>query len=306
MPFFNARWRSALLLGVGISAGLLLFALIQIFYGRHVLLESTFGKIIQENEIVSQMRIDLLKSVEMEKNAVMAVTDDESRNFAGQSLAASAAVEKNLELLNSLIKAAPRQTEQKLIADFSDCWTEFRRLDQEILDLAVQNTNLKAASLSREKGSETIERIENILKNVMSAYAGSGKDSRVTRLSYRIINTALKIQILHSAHIAESSDLKMDQLEAKIKSEESEAAKCLHELDEIVDQQNRNGLLQAKDAFSEFNRVTAAVVQLSRQNSNIKSLELSLSKKRKATIICDEILAAFQESVQKRSFPATK
>jgi hypothetical protein len=52
--------------------------------------------------------------------------------------------------------------------------------------------------------------------------------------------------------------------------------------------------------------VTAEVIKLSRQNSNIKSLELSLGKKRKLTAQCDEILAALQETVQRRTFKATR
>jgi hypothetical protein len=64
--------------------------------------------------------------------------------------------------------------------------------------------------------------------------------------------------------------------------------------------------LQAKTAFSEFMEVTAEVIKLSRQNSNIKSLELSLGKKRKVTAQCDEILVAFQEAVQSRTFKATR
>jgi len=46
------------------------------------------GYMVMKSEIVSQMRIDLLNSVEMEKNAVMSLTDEDSLEFAGQSLAA--------------------------------------------------------------------------------------------------------------------------------------------------------------------------------------------------------------------------
>jgi hypothetical protein len=242
----------------------------------------------------------------MEKNAVMALTDEESREFADQSLAASAVVEQNQKQLNSLIDAAPMQDERNLVIEFNNCWTELRKLDQVILELAVQNTNLKAASLSREKGAEAMQRFEHALNDVLKSYSGTRNEGRVARLICHAITAGLKIHNLHSFHIAEASDEKMDQIETQMKTEENEASKSLDELASIVGEKSRHALLQAKTAFSEFMEVTAEVIKLSRQNSNIKSLELSLGKTRKVTAQCDEILAAFQEAVQRRTFKATR
>jgi hypothetical protein len=111
---------------------------------------------------------------------------------------------------------------------------------------------------------------------------------------------------MHISHIAEASDEKMNQIETQMKVEENEVFKALDELAGIVGEKNRDTLLLAKEAFSEFKGVTAEVLKLSRQNSNIKSLDLSLTKKRKIAAVCDEILAAFQKAVQNRSFRATR
>jgi hypothetical protein len=252
------------------------------------------------------MRINFLKSVEMEKNAVMAQTDEESQVFADQWLAASAAVEQDQKQLNSLIDAAPMQDERNLVIEFNNCWTELRKLDQVILQLAVQNTNLKAASLSREKGAEAMRRFEHALEDAMRPYLGAQKEGRAARLLCHAMTSALKIYNLHSFHIAEASDEKMDQIEMQMKAEENEAFKSLDELAGIAGKKSRQALLQAKAAFTEFMEVTAEVIKLSRQNSNVKSLELSLGRKRKVAAQCDEILVAFQEVVQNRIFKATK
>jgi hypothetical protein len=252
------------------------------------------------------MRVNLLKSIEMEKNAVMALTDEESQLFADQSVAASAVVEQNLKQLNSLIDSDPMQDERNLAIEFNNCWTELRKLDQVILEHAVQNTNLKAASLSREKGAEAMQRFEHALNDVIKSYSGTPNEGRVARLIFHAITAGLKIYNLHSFHIAEAGDEKMDQIETQMETEENEASKSLDELASIVGEKSRHALLQAKTAFSEFMEVTAKVIKLSRQNSNIKSLELSLGKKRKVTAQCDEILVAFQEAVQSRTFKATR
>ncbi len=302
----DGKGRSAVLWGIGISVGLLLFGVISIYYAPPMRFEDTYKNIVKKREILSQMHANLLKSVEMEKNAVMALTDEESREFADQSLAASAVVEQNQKQLNSLIEAAPMQDERNLLIEFNNCWTRLRKLDQVILELAVENTNLKAASLSREKGAEAMQRFEHALNDVIKSYSGTPNEGRVARLIFHAITAGLKIHNLHSLHIAEASDEKMDQIETQMKTEENEASKSLDELAGIVDEKSRHVLLQAKTAFSEFMEVTAKVVKLSRQNSNIKSLELSLGKKRKVTAQCDEILAAFQEAVQSRTFKATR
>jgi hypothetical protein len=306
MQFPDGKGRSAVLWGIGISVGLLLFVVISKYYTPPMRYEDTYKNIVKKREILSQMRDNLHKSVEMEKNAVMALTDEESREFADQSLAASAVVEQNQKQLNSLIDAAPMQDERNLVIEFNNCWTELRKLDQVILELAVQNTNLKAASLSREKGAEAMQRFEHALNDVLKSYSGTRNEGRVARLIFHAITAGLKIHNLHSFHIAEASDEKMDQIETQMKTEENEASKSLDELASIVGEKSRHALLQAKTAFSEFMEVTAEVIKLSRQNSNIKSLELSLGKTRKVTAQCDEILAAFQEAVQRRTFKATR
>jgi Four helix bundle sensory module for signal transduction len=308
VQFPNGKSRSALFGGIGICVGLLLFAVISSYYNYEppVPLADTYKNIVEKRKILSQMRTNLLKSVEMEKNAVMAQTDEESQVFADQSLAASAALEQNLKELNSLIDADPMQDEVNLVNEFNNCWTELRKLDQVILTLAVQNTNLKAASLSREKGAETMRRFEHALEDVMRPYLRTQNEGQVARLQCRAMTSILKIYNLHSFHIAEASDEKMDQIEMQMKADENKASKSLDELTGIVGEKSRQALLQAKTAFTEFMKVTATVIQLSRQNTNVKSLDLSLGRKHRVAAQCDAILATFQEAVQNRTFKATK
>ena len=306
MQFPNGKGRSTIIVGVGIVAALFILAVIAKIPSNSIPIEDTYKNIVEKKELLSQMRIHLHKSVEMEKSAVMAITDAESQEFADQSLVASAAVEQNLKNLRALIDTVPLQNEKKLVGEFSNCWTELGKLDQVILELAVQNTNLKAASLSQEKGGEAMRRFEQTIEAIRASSAGSPDEGRVTGLVYQAMTAGLKIYTLHSPHIAEASDEKMDQIETRMKAEENEAAKSLDALAGIIGEERRDAVVQAKTAFSEFMDVTAKVIKLSRQNSNIKSLELSLGRKRKVAAQCDEILAAFQEVVQSRTFKATR
>ena len=261
-------------------------------------LEDTYKDSIGKQEILSQIRINVLKSSELEKEAVMALTDEESKTFANQSSVASSEVEQNLKRLHTIIDGSSLQNEKKLIVEFDGCWTDLRKLDQTILELAVQNTNLKAAALSREKGGEAIGRFEHALGQIDQYSTHTSKEVQIEKSICRAITDSLTIYNLHSPHIAEANDEKMDQIEAQIKSKKNEVIMSLAQLSEFTGEESKESLLQAKAAFSDFMNVTATVIKLSRQNSNIKSLEISLGQKRKVTAQCDEVLSAFQEAVQ--------
>ncbi|MDR3631612.1 MAG: MCP four helix bundle domain-containing protein [Desulfocapsaceae bacterium] len=302
----NGKGQNALAWVFGILGVLALMFIISKHYKNAISLEDTYINILEKREVLSQIRINLLKSVEMEKDAVMALTDEESQKFADQSSAASSEVDVNLKQLHILIDKAPLQDERKFIGEFDSCWTEFRKLDQTILELAVQNTNLKAASLSVEQGSEAIGRFEHALEEVGKFASGTPDEGGIEKSVCRAITAGLKIYNLHSPHIAEASDEKMDLIEAQMKAEEGEVSRSLDELSRYNVEGGKEPLVQAITAFTDFMAVTEKVIKLSRQNSNIKSLELSLGRKRKITAQCDEVLASFQEAVQSRNFKATR
>jgi hypothetical protein len=306
MQFPDSKTLIAVLWGFGLSMGVLFLFIIPRSYDSFELSKDTYLNVRKKNEILSQMRINLHKSVEMEKNAVMALTDEESQDYAGQSLASSAAVEQDLTQIQSLVDATHLQDEEKFVNEFKNCWMEFRRLDQIILELAVQNTNLKAAFLSRGKGAEAMQRFERALKEVMRLTSQTPKEDRVAAIAWHAIAACGQILNMHGSHIAEISNEKMDQIEMQIKMEEKEVLLSLEELLGSIDKENQQTLLPAKTAFSEFMDVTAQVLEFSRKNSNVKSLELSIGKKRIISTQCAEVLAAFQNAVKSRPFKSSK
>lgn len=306
MQFSSNKERTAILLGIGIVMAITTFAFFSTYNNNSISLDNAYKNIIEEKRILSQMRIHLLKSLEMEKNAVMALTDEESIDFASQSRASSLKVEQDLKDLRSIIDAMHWQNEKMLVDEFTNCWTEYGKLDQVILELTGENTNLKAARLSREKGAETMRKFELALEHIIQISTGTPNQGRINQLICHALIAGLKMFNLHSPHIIEANDEKMTQFEAEMKSEENEVLQSFDALGEIIGEKRQDAVFQAKTAFTEFLEVTAEVIKFSRINSNIKSLELSLGRKRKIAAQCDDILAAFQETVQNKTFKATR
>jgi len=290
-----------------LAALVLVLALIAIiFKGGGPDLRDIVGNIVKKTELLSTMRINLLKSVETEKSAVMADTDEASRDFADQSRRAADLVERDRRELELLLNRDHTDKEMDLFHEFDTCWTALRKIDQEVLDFAVQNTNLKAAALSFGKGNETIKRFEHDLRNLIHSTSSSDKCSHVVIPASDALAAGLRIQGLHAPHIAEASDARMDEIEAEMRQDGEIVESSLKRLSDSVPEENRALLQDARAAYEEFAAVTAEVIKLSRENTNIKSFELSLGKKRKIAAQCDEILIGLQEAVRSREFKATR
>jgi hypothetical protein len=277
------------------------------FYGLSFYFEDAVRDQTRKTELLSQMRIGLLSSIEAEKSAVLAVTDESSEAFARNSEQAANAVEDRKAELAKLIDAGKSSEEQKLLGEFSGCWTEMRKIDKVLLELAVQNTNLKAARLSEVEGGEDIGRFERALEKLLETPPAGAPGHQIVRLVFKAIADALKIHYLHGPHIAEATDQRMDELEGEMRRLDLEVRASLEELSRFVEgTEQRNLLASAQAAYDDFQKVTAEVVKLSRQNSNVKSLQLSLGKKRVIAAQCEDILASLQEVVRSRAFKATR
>ena len=189
MQWTKNKEQIGLLVGCGLALALILFAVFAKNSNNSASMQTVYENIIKKKEVLNQLRVHFLKSIEMEKSAVMALTDQESMEYASQSQAASATVNQNLKTLRSLVDAMP--TERKLLDDFVTCWTEMGKIDQVILQLAVENTNLKAAALSREQGEQSMQRFEEALDTVRASSTGNSSESRITALAARAMVAAL-------------------------------------------------------------------------------------------------------------------
>lgn len=269
------------------------------YRGRSNPFETEFTKV----NLLSTMRIHLLEAIEAEKNAVMAITDEASEDFAVRARKAADDVESSRKEIEAIINQQKLPRETEILNDFNNCWSQFRKLDETILVLATQNTNLKAQKLSATQGAQEIERFEQSL-NHRNTNNHQGNEAVI--LSYEALTAGLKILALHKPHIEEADDQEMDKIEQSIKSYDESARKALGSLRSIVDQRDSEDLNNAETAYERFMNLTGEVLRLSRMNTNIKSAELSLGRKRLVSSQCQEILANLQETVQAQPSNATR
>jgi hypothetical protein len=239
-------------------------------------------------ELVNQIRLNLASAAEAEKSAVMAITDEDSRTFADQARAGTAAAEQARRELESFLQTGERED----FSQFSQSFAELQRIDQEVLDLAVKNTNLKASALAFGPAATSIREMNAVLARLPA------DDVKVVRLIDDARIAALRLQALLPPHIAEESDQKMDKMEAEMTREDKEVRRSLDALAALPGLAGNPDLKAARASYAEFNQLRTQILKLSRENTNVRSLAISLNQKRKAMLICQDALAALEQAIQ--------
>jgi hypothetical protein len=257
---------------------------------------SAFERKVQKLHIVQTMSRDLLTSVEAEKSAVMADTDEASQAFAAQSTQAAQNVEKARREFEPLLGSTGQ--EAQLFREFSRCWEQLQAIDREVLALAVQNSNLKAFRLSFGPAADAMRRLETALTHLMDVVSAAPNAAGITHRAAQAVIGALKIYTLQAPHIAESTGGRMEEMEAAMHSLDAQVTEALQSLQALVDESSTPFLDAAWAAYKDFQQLNTEIVDLSRQNTNIRSFVLSLGQKRKMTAQCQDVLAALQEIIQ--------
>lgn len=271
-----------------------------------MLFEPVFINDVKKVRLVSEMRVKLNASVEAEKSAVLADTDEASQANADQAIKLSDAVEDARLKLGVLIEAEKTGREVELFREFSAYWERFRQIDQELLPLSVLNSNLKAYALSFDSAQKAVKQLENSLCDLMNSDDSNDKSCGIIRLSYRTLSAALKIHALQSPHIAENRHEKMDEIETTIQMQDALINRSLDALSFLMGPKSKPLIEAASAAYAEFWQINTEVMKLSRQNNNVQSLALSLGQKRKVTAQCQDALAALAEVVQGKVYKATR
>jgi hypothetical protein len=119
------------------------------------------------------------------------------------------------------------------------------------------------------------------------------------------VANVLDIQALHAPHIAEPEDEAMTRMEQRMAASEQQARSGLEQMRALVPA-SRSQVNAATAALDRFSAVHREIITLSRRNSDVRSLALSLGRKRMFTANCDEQLRALQSVLAKHSVGATR
>jgi len=265
---------------------------------------SSLERLTEARRLSADLQVNFTKATGAASKAVMADTDEASAAFAREAEQAKQAVDKEAGELKPLLDGLGYSDEAGLLEVFLKRFGEYRALDRTILELAVENTNLKAQRLSFGPAGEAVDAFREAVEGVVPL---DPKDTwRVTALVATAVSNLRQIQVLQAPHIAEADDARMTRMEVQMQTSEAAARSALGTLGALVQPASRPRLTSASAALDRFIAVNAQITALSRRNTNVRSLALSLNEKGKLTAACEDSLRALRDRLAARGFAGTR
>jgi hypothetical protein len=172
-----------------------------------------FSQAFANVQRIDEDLLALASAAEAEKSAVMAATDQESQNDADQARTATALAETKRRQLGQMLDTGGSQHDKDLFAQFSRAFTDLQRIDNDLLALAVKKTNVKAYGMAFGPAADAVNQMSDALSRI-AAKSATSNDAAV--LALRAETGVLRLQALLAPHIAEASDARMDELEARM------------------------------------------------------------------------------------------
>jgi hypothetical protein len=235
----------------------------------------------------------------------MANTDEASAVFAREAEQATQATETDAGALAPILRSLGYTNETRLLEEFVGRFAGYRALDRRILDLAVENTNLKAQRISFGPAQEAADTFRDSLAAV--APSVPAKDMwRVEALVAKAVATVREIQVLQAPHIADADEAVMTHMETRMGTSEVAARRALETLAALVPPASRPRIAAATAALNRFMELNAQIIALSRRNTNVRSLALALDQKRTLTAACTKSLHALQDALATRGYTGTR
>jgi len=258
----------------------------------------------EARRLTAELLVQFTKAADAANRAVMADTDEASVAFAREAETNQRAVQRDIDALRPIVQGH-YSPEAELLEAFVRQYAEYRVLDRRILDLAVENTNLKAQRLAFGPAQEAADSFRDALEAITPSIPAQDM-WRGKALVATAISTVREIQVLQAPHIADADEAVMTRMESRMATSETAARTGLETLATLVPPASRARLAAATTALDRFMGLNAEIVGLSRRNTNVRSLALSLDQKRTLTATCESTLRQIQSALAKRGFTGTR
>ena len=266
---------------------------------------TVFERRFEARHLVADLLVQFTKGADASNRAVMADTDEKSLLFTREAEQATEAVQKDIGTLGPILQELSYADETRLLEAFVSRFAEYRALDRRILDLAVENSNLKAQRLSFGPAQEAADAFRDAVESVVSS-AAANDTWHVQALVAMAVTTVREIQVLQAPHIADADEAVMTRMEKRMATSETGARKALETLTRLVPPASRPRLTAASAALDRFMELNGQIIALSRRNTNVRALALSLDQKRTITVACEDSLRTLHDALAKRGSIATR
>ena len=255
----------------------------------------------EARQLSADLSVQFTKAADASNLAVMSDTDAASTAFVKEAEGRTAAVQKDIEALQPLLERLGYSEESRLLGEFRSRFDEYRRIDRTILDLAIENTNFKAQALASGAAREAADAVASALEGLEPS-ADTREGWRVKALAANVDARVREIEALQANHIVTPDDETMTSLEQRMAAANASARASIERLAAAVRPASQAKMTAAGTALDRLVATNRQIVELSRRNTNLRSVALSLTEKRPAVAACEDRLHALQAALAKRGF----
>ena len=266
---------------------------------------SVLNRQAEAHRLSADLRVQFGRAADASNRAVMADTDEASRDAAHAAEQALQQADKDIAALHGLLEGLSDHDETVILDRFKARFTQYRALDGEILPLAVENTNIKAQRLAFGPAQDAVTAFRQSIEAAAKTAAPT-RAAVADATAARAIADVLDVQVMEARHIAESNETAMSRMESAMTASLTAARTALASLTASLPPASHPSLASAAAALDRLTAANAELIALSRRNSNVRSLALSLGKQRAVTAECDEMLQTLEDALASHHFSATR
>lgn len=260
-------------------------------------------RVIDARHLASDALVQFEKASDATNRSVMAQTDAESAQLAAEAKEARGKLQSDVDALRPLLQSLQFTNETARLTEFERSFAEYVRLDDTILGLAVENTNIKARALAFGSAFETADAVSEALGKAVPAQSTNW---RAKALANEAVASVRELQVLQAPHIEEPTEAMMDKLEARMASAAARATAAIAAVKSAAGTDGRAAATAAEASFNQFLALNKQIVELSRRNTNVRSLALVMEQKGQHMSACERGLQTLADALVTRSTAASR
>lgn len=257
------------------------------------LVDSTMAKAAKSNEA----HVKFLASVRAQKNSVLSPEDEGSKAYATASRTSMTEARDIVEKLKDMASKDRVEGQVGSVEALAKALDAAERIHNSVLDLSSQNTNVKARRLLSGDIQRQLEvlaaRFHTWFEDVISK--GTNDVQVLPRLKtlYEIHESLLAIQPTAIKHIESSSDDEMTALEKKLNDLQDRVQQGLT----AASGGDVSSQVDVRSLLSDLKTSLAKMVELSRRDTNNRSIAMSLNESKAAGDECTKRLQEVDKSL---------
>ncbi|RKX18559.1 MAG: hypothetical protein DRP35_09080 [Candidatus Zixiibacteriota bacterium] len=242
---------------------------------------------------------NLLEINRAEKNLILAKTQEKRDEYAKFIATIREEMQDRLDPLRELAD----ETDKAKLDEFTAKWDKYLEVNKQVEDYAKLNSNTRAKALSMGDAEASLENLEKALeaigkKNEADFDKAVGKNNvqllvnanTKINLSARLLRNAVEYQRAEKNLILSTTQEEMDEFELYIENIDQEIEAHFAQLRELVDDEGKLALGNARSSYEKFRSFDDEIRRLSRENGNAKAFDLSIGESRALVGECQTLI----------------